>query len=115
MSYELEGKLIVKEETVQITDKFKKREFVVEQEENNNGQVWIQQIKLQAIQDKVSILDNVNVGDSVKVSFNIQGKGHEKNGETRYFNNLTSWKVERLGNVTPENTKVEESKEDLPF
>jgi hypothetical protein len=45
MSFELEGKLIEKFDTVVVSEKFQKREFVLETEENNGGSVYTQNIK----------------------------------------------------------------------
>ena len=95
---ELTGKVILVKDLFQVTDTFKKREFVVETQETNNDQTYTQQIILQTIQAKTSMLDNISEGQEVTVHFNIQGKGFEKNGETRYFNNLTAWKIENKDN-----------------
>ncbi len=97
MSYELSGKLIEKFDTVNISDSFKKREFVVETSKDYNGRVFSDQIKMQLVQDKCNLLDNLNVNDEVKVAFNIRGKRYEKDGKVNYFNNLDAWKIESLG------------------
>jgi single-strand DNA-binding protein len=91
---ELTGKVILVKDLFQVTDTFKKREFVVETQETNNDQTYTQQIILQTIQAKTSMLDNISEGQDVTVQFNIQGKGFEKDGVTRYFNNLNAWKIE---------------------
>ena len=95
MSYELTGKLIEKFDVQQVSDSFKKREFVVEKEENVAGNVYTEVIKFQCVQDKVSMLDNVNVNDIVTVSFNIRGRKWDKpGGDTIYFTNLDAWRME---------------------
>lgn len=91
---ELTGKVILVKDLFQVTETFKKREFVVETQETNNDQTYTQQVLFQTIQAKTSILDSISDGQEITVHFNIQGKGFEKNGETRYFNNLTAWKIE---------------------
>jgi hypothetical protein len=96
MAFELSGKLFLKEETNVISDKFKKREFVVLKEENNAGSIFTEYIKFQLVQDKCSLLDNVQLQDEVKVSFNIKGVKWEKNGNVSYFNNLDAWRIEQL-------------------
>lgn len=116
MSYEIEGIVIVKSDTVVVSEKFKKREFVIEKEENNGTQTWVDTIKFQSVQAKCDDLDNINVGDSVKVSFNLKGNKWEKDGKVSYFNNIDAWKVEKLaGNVTSESTVVDNGNQDLPF
>jgi hypothetical protein len=115
MNYEIEGILIVKEDTVQVSEKFKKREFVLEVSEESNGQTYTETIKFQSVQAKCEALDSVNIGEKLKVTFNLKGRKWEKDGKINYFNNLDAWKFERIGNVTPESTFVEESKNELPF
>ena len=96
MSYEIEGKLIVKEDTVQISDSFQKREFVLEKSEQVKDVVYTDTIKFQVVQAKCGSLDSINIGDTIKVDFNIKGRKYEKNDKVSYFNNLDAWKVEKL-------------------
>ena len=51
MNYEIVGKLIFKEETQHISDRFQKREFVIEVENEKNSQ-WNDFVKVQLIQDR---------------------------------------------------------------
>ena len=104
MSYELEGKIIEITPTQQVSDRFKKREFVVEKEENNGGQVYIDTIKFQAVQNKCELLDSIQLGDAVKVTFNIKGNKWEKDGKISYFNNLDAWRIEKGGNTSFDGT-----------
>jgi hypothetical protein len=97
MSFELEGKLIEKFDTVQVSDKFQKREFVLETEENAGGIVYTQNIKFQLMQAKCSEIDASNVGDVVKVHFNLQGRKWEKEGKISFFNTLNAWRIEAVG------------------
>lgn len=112
---EIQGKLIVKEDTVNITDSFKKREFVVEENKEVNGTVYQNPIKCQLTQDNCSKLDDVNIGDEVKVSINIRGNKFEKDGEIRYFNNINAWKVEVLNKASESAKESEEETDNLPF
>ncbi len=86
MAYDLTGtvKLIQDEQT--FGSGFRKREMVVTVEEGK----YPQEINLEFVQDKVSLLDTLQVGQKVTVSFDIRGR--EYNG--RYFNNLQGWKIE---------------------
>jgi hypothetical protein len=110
MSYEIQGKLIVLGDTIEVSDKFKKREFVIEKEENGGSKVWIDTIKFQAVQDKCDLLETLSIGDTVDISFNIKGNKWEKNEKVSYFNNLDAWKVLKA----QDNTAPEED-DDLPF
>ncbi len=96
MSYELVGKLIQKSDTVQRTESFKVREFAVEKSEDANGKTFVSYVKFQCTQDKTQIIDNVNIGDEIKVYFNIRGNKYEKDGKTTYFTNLDAWRIEAI-------------------
>ncbi len=130
MSYELTGKLIVKYDTVQKTESFKTREFVVEKSEDINGRTITNYAKFQCVQDKTAIVDRVNIGDEIKVYFNIKGTRWEKEGKVNYFTNLDAWRIEQLlqpsANTSPiDNEYMEpldtfsasspEAVDDLPF
>ena len=96
MSYELTGKLLIKFDTTQRTESFKTREFVVEKSEDINGKLITNYIKFQCVQDRTNIIDRVNVGDEIKVHFNIRGSKWEKDGRISYFNNLDAWRIEQI-------------------
>lgn len=78
MSYELTGKLVAKYDTIQRTETFKIREFAVEKSEDINGRTITNYAKFQCVQDKTGIIDRVNIGDEIKVYFNIKGSKWEK-------------------------------------
>lgn len=95
MSFELIGSLLVKENTVDVNATFKKREFVIEVS-NERNKDWNDFIKFQLTQDKCSTLDAFNIGESIKVFFNIRGRKWEKDGKVNYFSNLEAWKLEKV-------------------
>jgi hypothetical protein len=97
MPFELVGKIIEIYDTVNISDTFKKREFVIEKKEND----FIDYVKFQVTQDRVSMLDDFKVDDEVKVTFNIRGNRWERDGNVNYFTNLGAWRIEKLSG-TPE-------------
>ncbi|HMO62130.1 MAG TPA: DUF3127 domain-containing protein [Ferruginibacter sp.] len=96
MGYELTGKLIAKYDTVQRSGTFKTREFVVEKTEDIGGRTITNYIKFQSVQDKTTIIDKVNVGDDIKVHFNIKGSKWEKEGRINYITNLDAWRIEQV-------------------
>jgi hypothetical protein len=96
MSYELTGKLIAKYDTVQRTESFKTREFVVEKTDEINGKSIVNYVKFQSVQDKTTLIDRVNVGDDIKVYFNVKGSKWEREGKTNYITNLDAWRLEQL-------------------
>jgi hypothetical protein len=124
MQYELQGKLIVKNDTVQVSDKFTKREFVLEKtEQGGNGQMFVESILFQLTQDRCGLLDSYSVGDTVKAFFNVKGRAWQspKDGTTRYFNNLEAWKLEKVdgtqtsANMPQNDVPPPTEEDDLPF
>ena len=130
MSYELTGKLIFKYDTVQKSPTFQAREFVVEKTEDIGGRTITNYAKFQCVQDKTSIVDRVNIGDNIKVYFNIKGTRWEKDGKVSYFTNLDAWRIEQLLQPTAQTSPIDneymepldtfsasspEAVDDLPF
>lgn len=102
MNFEIEGNLIVKDDIQQISASFQKREFVIEVINERNAD-WNDFVKFQLIQDKCALLDSYQLGDKLKVSFNLKGRKWEKDGRVNYFTNLEAWRIEAAagGNSTP--------------
>ncbi len=114
MNFEITGSLILKEDEVAISDRFKKREFVIEVVNERNSE-WNDFVKFQLTQDRCNLIDSFNEGDQLKVSFNIRGRKWEKDGRVNYFSNLEAWRVEKA-NVTPgaNEPNSEYSQADIP-
>lgn len=101
MSFEISGKLIEKYDTQVISDRFKKREFVIEKKDSTpNGFEYVETIKFQLTQDKCDALEPFTIGEDITIQFNIKGKRWEKNGQVSYFNNLDAWRIEKQANET---------------
>ena len=126
MSYEITGKLVAKFETVQRTETFKTREFVIEKSEDINGRLITNYVKFQCVQDKTAMPDRFNMGDEVKVQFNLKGSKWEKEGKTNYITNLDAWRMESIklgqdnGNSAGSNVNLNDippsdTVDDLPF
>ena len=113
MSYEITGKLAVRFDIVQRSESFKTREFVIEKTEDANGRSFTSFIKLQCVQDKTSMPDKFNIGDEVKVQFNIKGTKWEKDGRTNYITNLDAWRMESI-KLSQNNANVEVNYNDIP-
>ncbi|WP_109694590.1 DUF3127 domain-containing protein [Chitinophaga deserti] len=101
MSFEVTGKLVVKYNTVQRSESFKTREFVIEKSDDINGRVITNYIKFQSVQDRTAIVDRHNEGEMVKVYFNIKGTRWEKDGKVNYITNLDAWRIESMMQGTP--------------
>lgn len=99
MSFEVTGKLLAKYDTQQVSDKFKKREFVLELAEEINGNIYTNFAKMQLVQAKCEILDRFKEGEQLKVTFNIKGNSYvdRKDGMTKYITNLDAWRIEPAG------------------
>ena len=107
MSYELTGKLVAKYDTVQRTETFKTREFAVEKSDDINGRTILNYVKFQCVQDKTLMLDRLNVGDEIKVYFNIKGSKWEKDGKTNYITNLDAWRIEQILQPAPDKSATD--------
>ena len=113
----IKGKLVEIFDTVQITETFKKREFIIQ---DNKNPEYPEYIKVELIQDKVELLNSLNVGDEINVLINIKGrKWEDKEGNIKYFNSIQGWKIEsESGNINQENEQEninQDSDDDLPF
>ena len=112
--YTLKGELLVIGDTQQVSDAFKKREFVV----NDSSGQYAQTIQFQAVQDRTDLLDRYKVGDSVEVTFFLRGREwtNPKDGVVRYFNSLDAWKVEAAaGGEATNEPFVADGDDDLAF
>ncbi|MCV9934012.1 DUF3127 domain-containing protein [Flavobacterium sp. LS1R47] len=121
---EVTGKVKVVNPEQQVSASFKKRELVVTTEEQ-----YPQHIMIEFTQDKCDLLSSYKTGDPVKVSINLRGREWvNPQGETRYFNSIQGWRIERL-DATPAQTPPmpaaeafapatnlnEDEPDDLPF
>jgi hypothetical protein len=96
MNFELSGKLVEKFDTTQVSDKFKKREFIIEHTDHAGGMEYNDFIKFQLTRDRCALIDNYNLQDEIKVSFNIRGRRWVKDDKVSYFTNLEAWKIEKI-------------------
>ncbi len=93
--FKLTGVVKVINPTVQVTEKFAKREFVI----TDASSMYPQDINFQMAKDKLDILDAFGVGQEVEVSFGLKGRmWTSPQGEEKYFNTLECWRIE--GTVT---------------
>lgn len=77
-------------EVQQVSEKFKKRTFVL-----TVGDQYPQPVEFQLSQDKTELIDNFAEGEKVSVSFNLRGKEWiNPQGEAKYFTTLDAWKIE---------------------
>ncbi len=124
---EISGKVKVVGDEQQVSPTFKKRELVVTTDEQ-----YPQSIMIEFVQDKSDLLNTISVGENVKVSINLGGREWvNPQGETKYFNSIKGWRIEKLQSETPANAQMppvpaaeafapatdfkEQEHDDLPF
>lgn len=88
---QITGKILEIKPTVNISETFRKREFIVEYAENAQ---YPELIQFEAIQEKCDLLDNYQVGQTVDVGFNLKGRSWTNpEGQVKYFNSLQAWRL----------------------
>lgn len=118
---EVQGTIKLIGETATFGSKgFRKRELVV-----TTNEQYPQTILLEFVQDKCDVLNGYSVGQDVKVGVNLRGREWvNPQGETKYFNTIQGWKIEKAGElkigaakfepVDPDNFNQEDH-DDIPF
>lgn len=99
---EIEGRIKEIGETKEFgANGFRKREMVI-----TTSEQYPQHIMIEFTQDKCDILNSYHEGENVKVGINLRGREWvNPQGETKYFNSIQGWKIERTGgSFVPHNT-----------
>jgi len=121
---EVVGKVKVIGAEQQVNASFKKRELVI-----NTESQYPESILIEFVQDKTDLLNNLVIGQQVKVHINLGGREWvNPAGETKYFNSIKGWRVEQLSDAPvqtppqpiqqafePVANITEEEHDDLPF
>lgn len=117
MSYEIVGLLHEKFKTQQINDNFRKREFILQHSLTRNEKKITDYIKFQLTGDRCDLINDVALGDYLKIYFNIKGRKLERDSITNYFLNLDVWRLESLATQATSTDKLEglEINDYLPF
>ena len=125
---EISAKLIECMETVQVSERFRKREFVVEYVTNPE---FPEYLKFELAQDRCELLDGFEAGQEVRIEFDLKGRRWtDPQGQVKYFNSLRAWRLNPTGaefeastkpspapesmDPAPENLRTSDSDE-LPF
>ncbi len=88
---EATGFLKIKFDTNKVSEKFQKRDFVLTTDFDTP---YPQHVQFQLSQDKCSQLDTLQVGDMVKVDFNLRGREWNGPQGTKFFNTLDAWRTQ---------------------
>lgn len=122
---EVTGKIKYLNLNQKISESYTKSEVAITTDE-----AYPQHILVEFGGQKSDLLDNYKVGENVKVSINLRGREWvNPQGETRYFNSIQGWRIERLQsqqaqphhsnhstNQAPAGqAKPQEDESDLPF
>lgn len=100
MTLSIQGKIVEIFGIIQVNEKFKKREFVVEYIENSQ---YPEYLKFEFNHDKCSILDNYKIDEFVELHFNLKGRAfNNQNGGKNYYNTLQAWKILKIDPETRE-------------
>lgn len=109
---DITGILKVKNAEQQISEKFKKREFVL----TDNSSQYPQHVSFQLTQDRCNLIDSFKVGDEIKVHFNLRGREWTSpQGEVKYFNTLEAWRIEGNKNASNNSSSTESTNDVATF
>jgi hypothetical protein len=115
MAFEITGKIIEVSPVNQVSDKFRKREFVIEKKDTGGSALFIDYIKFQLTQDKCDLINESYLNEEVRIWFNLRGNKWEREGKVSYFTNLDAWKIERTSEIQGGQDHLKDSQpEDLP-
>ena len=107
---EVKGKIVRIGEVKQVTDAFRKVDFVIE-----TSEMYPQRLQLEVHQDKIDDFIKYNkVGQEVVCSINLRGREWTNpQGEVKTFITLVAWKVFKSDSVTSQEQAPQE--EEAPF
>ena len=89
-AFQVSGKIIeIFDENV-ISDKFKKREFILEHAPNPE---YPELLKIEVVQNKCDLLEKYKVGQQVNVDINLKGRRWEKGKDSGDSNSIQAWRI----------------------
>jgi hypothetical protein len=95
MGIEATGTIKVIGETTKVSERFSKRQLVLELADNPK---YPQLVEFQLTGDRCANLDGFSIGDEVRVEFSLRGREwRSPSGEVKYFNSLDVWAVDAAG------------------
>jgi Domain of unknown function (DUF3127) len=95
MGLETRGRVFAIFDAQQVTERFRKREFVLELDADGR---YPQYVLFQLTGDRCEALEGFSVGDPVRVEFSLRGREWKSpRGETKFFNSLDVWQIQREG------------------
>jgi hypothetical protein len=113
---QVQGKIKIIGDVQTFGNDFNKRQLVVITDDQ-----YPQLISIDFLKDKCDLLNYYKVGQSVNVSINLGGREWiNPQGEAKYFNSITGWKIEDVTPVEPSQpieapNLIQGVEDDLPF
>jgi len=95
MEYQIAGKVAEVYPVNRVSERFRKREFVIEHKDSSSGQAFVDFLKFQLTQERCDLIDESWLRQEVTVTFNLKGNRWEKNGMVNYITNLNALSVVR--------------------
>ena len=120
MGMEISGKIHRINDVQQVTERFRKREFVLELSENPR---YPQFVQFQLTGDRCENIDGLEIGEEVRVEFSLRGREWTSpSGDVKYFNSLDVWSIDpargsaaRVDEPPPPGTAPPGVDDDVPF
>jgi hypothetical protein len=117
---EIKGVVVQIGSVEQITDTFSKQDLIIDVSDNPQ---YPSPVKFELHKDKVSLSNNIKIGDVVEIHFNMNGREWtNKEGKKVYFTTLSIWKINVLNSAdvpqrfdSIENSSMPTHEDDLPF
>ncbi len=114
MGFKIRGNIHAIFDARQITERFRKREFVLELAQNPN---YPQYVIFQLTGDRCDKLDSFDVGEEVQVEFSLRGREWTSpQDEVKYFNSLDVWALEHVlgASHSPDSREGEPPRDESP-
>lgn len=93
MGFHITGRIHHIGDTEQKTERFRKRDFVLELAENPR---YPQYVQFQLTGDRCESIEAFRQGDEIRVEFSLRGREWKgRDGVTRWFNSLDVWTIDR--------------------
>ena len=89
---------------------FQKRDLVITTEEQYPNDILIQ-----FTQQRCDLLNNLKVGQNVRVHFNLRGREWtNQQGEVKYFNTIEGWKIELIQTTNVSQPQYQQASQGYP-
>ena len=90
---EFNGEIVYVGAVEQISDKFKKRTFVVL---DKSGK-YPNEVQFELVQNNCGLVDEIRIGDLVQVAYDVRGRSFQrKDGSQGWMNSLQAWRVVKV-------------------